>query len=87
MSGDDTKPVSPQHVPVSELSQAAQAALKSESKRDWWQRLRNWLWGCDFFVSYHWASGGVSAVNPAQMLRSKGFDAFLDRADYASGDA
>ena len=83
---DDTKPESPQHVSVNNLSQTAQAALIAETNRNCWQWLRDWLWGYDFFVSYHWASGGVYAVNLAQMLRSKGFDVFLDRADYASGD-
>ena len=31
----------------------------------WYERLRNWLWGYDFFISYHWASGGTYAVNLA----------------------
>lgn len=86
MSSDDTTPEPPFHEPVAELSQAAQAALNAETKRKLWQWLKDWLWGYDFFVSYHWVSGGVYAVKLAQMLRSKGFDVFLDRADYASGD-
>lgn len=61
-------------------------SLNVEIKRSLWQPIRDWLWGYDFFVSYHWSSGGVYAVNLAQMLRSKGFDVFLDRTDYASGD-
>lgn len=52
----------------------------------WYQRLKNWLWGYDFFISYHWASGGTYAVNLAARLREKGYDVFLDRAEYAMGD-
>ena len=86
MSSDDIKREPTLHGSVGELSEVSQAALKAETMRNCWQRLRDWLWGYDFFVSYHWASGGVYAVNLAQMLRSNGFDVFLDRADYASGD-
>lgn len=49
-------------------------------------RIRNWLWGYDFFISYHWNSGGSYAVNLAQRLRDKKYDVFLDRAEYAMGD-
>lgn len=51
-----------------------------------WQSLRDWLWGYDFFISYHWASGGSYAVNLAQRLREKRYEVFLDRAEYAMGD-
>lgn len=54
--------------------------------RNFFQRIRDSLWGYDFFISYHWASGGTFAVNLAQRLREKNYDVFLDRADYASGD-
>ncbi len=55
-------------------------------RQPWHRRLRDWLWGYDFFVSYHWASGGTYAVNLAALLREKGYDVFLDRAEYAMGD-
>lgn len=55
-------------------------------RRNFWQRAKDRLWGYDFFISYHWASGGAYAVNLAQRLRAKHFDVFLDRSDYASGD-
>jgi hypothetical protein len=55
-------------------------------KPAWWQRLRNWLWGYDFFISYHWESGGAYAVNLAQRLRERNFDVFLDRYEYAASD-
>jgi hypothetical protein len=49
-------------------------------------RVKNWLWGYDFFVSYHWDSGGVYAVNLAQRLRELNYDVFLDRGEYAMGE-
>lgn len=53
----------------------------------WYQRLKDWLWGYDFFISYQWASGGTYAVNLAARLREKGYEVFLDRTEYAMGDA
>ena len=73
-------------------NQAAQGGADSVSvpetqmRRSWLQRIRDWLWGYDFFVSYHWASGGPYAVNLAQRLRDAKYDVFLDRAEYAMGD-
>ena len=55
-------------------------------RRGFWKSLKDRLWGYDFFISYHWASGGTYAVNLAQRLRERNYDVFLDRADYASGD-
>lgn len=52
----------------------------------WRHRFSAWLWGYDYFVSYHWASGGVYAVALAESLRDRGYDVFLDRAEYAMGD-
>ncbi len=46
----------------------------------------NQLWGYDYFISYHWASGGAYAVALAQRLRDRGFDCFLDRAEFAMGE-
>ena len=55
-------------------------------RRGFWKSIKDRLWGYDFFISYHWASGGTYAVNLAQRLREQNYDVFLDRADYASGD-
>ena len=44
------------------------------------------MWGYDFFISYHWDSGGRYAVNLAQRLSEAKYDVFLDRAEYAMGD-
>ena len=60
--------------------------VKSVPTIPWYRRMRNWLWGYDFFVSYHWASGGTYAVILAAKLRERGYDVFLDRAEYAMGD-
>jgi hypothetical protein len=49
-------------------------------------RHAQWLWGYDFFISYHWASGGAYAVALAGRLRDRNYDVFLDRAEYAMGD-
>ena len=51
----------------------------------WYQRLRDWLWGYDRFISYDWDSGGTYAVNLAAQLRQKGYEIFLDRARCAMG--
>lgn len=51
-----------------------------------WRKLANRFWGYDFFISYHWASGGGYAVNLAQRLRDRGFDVFLDRGEFSGGD-
>ena len=59
---------------------------KSSGRRGrWYQRIKDRLWGYDFFISYHWASGGTYAVNLAARLREKGYEVFLDRAEYAMG--
>lgn len=33
------------------------ARSTSDRGERWYQRLNNWLWGYDFFISDHWASG------------------------------
>lgn len=52
----------------------------------WWRRVANRIWGYDFFISYHWASGGAYAVKLAEALRQRRFDCFLDRSEFAGGD-
>ena len=58
----------------------------ASGERPSYQRIRNWLWGYDFFISYHWGSGGTYAVNLAARLRDRGYEVFLDRSEYAMGD-
>ena len=71
---------------TAEAEQKMSAVTPTTTQERWYRRFKNWLWGYDFFISYHWASGGAYAVILAQMLRSRNYDVFLDRADYASGD-
>jgi hypothetical protein len=40
-------------------------------KQNVFHRVKGFLWGYDFFISYHWASGGTYAVSLAQQLRAK----------------
>src|SRR3954468_3490659 len=77
------------------LPSAQAAASKSEQavpmplarvKETIWRKLANWFWGYDYFVSYHWASGGAYAVALAQRLRDRNYEVFLDRAEFAMGD-
>jgi WD40 repeat protein len=58
----------------------------TDSRNSWRHRFAVWLWGYDYFISYHWNSGGVYAVALAEMLRVQGYDVFLDRAEFAMGD-
>ncbi len=50
------------------------------------QRAADWLWGYDYFISYHWHSGGKYAVGLFNSLHERGFDCFLDRSEFAAGD-
>ena len=66
-------------------SRATGVGLKGLWSRSW-RDLRGWLWGYDFFISYHWHSGGAYATVLAERLRDKNFDIFLDRSEFAAGD-
>src|SRR3954470_12711143 len=77
------------------LPSAQAAASKSEQavpmplarvKETIWRKLANWFWGYDYFVSYHWDSGGAYAVSLAQRLRDRNYDVFLDRREMAAGE-
>lgn len=50
------------------------------------RKIASRLWGYDYFISYHWDSGGAYAVALARALRDLGYECFLDRAEYAIGD-
>jgi tetratricopeptide (TPR) repeat protein len=54
--------------------------------RSVWRRMLDLVFGYDFFVSYSWSDGGRYAAELTRQLRSHGFEVFLDRDDYASGD-
>lgn len=50
------------------------------------QRIVDFVFGYDYFISYAWRDGNKYALQLAQQLSSEGFEVFLDRANYASGD-
>jgi hypothetical protein len=50
------------------------------------RRLLDLVFGYDFFISYCWSDGGNYATALTRQLRSHGFEVFLDRDNYASGD-
>jgi tetratricopeptide (TPR) repeat protein len=54
--------------------------------RSLWRRALDLVFGYDFFISYSWSDGGRYAAALTRQLRSHGFEVFLDRDDYASGD-
>ena len=73
-------------VPVSGNGSQETVPALLNVKRNFFQRIKDRLWGYDFFISYQWSSGGQYAVNLAQRLRDKDYDVFRDRSDYATGD-
>lgn len=49
-------------------------------------RMLGFVFGHDFFISYSWERWAAHAAALATRLKGHGFEVFLDRADYASGD-
>ncbi len=49
-------------------------------------RAVDFVFGYDFFISYAWRDGNIYASRLARELADDGFDVFLDRTHYASGD-
>ena len=70
---------------------AAQALISSadagdDGSRSLPRRLLDFVFGYDFFISYSWNDGAAYASALASRLKADGFQVFLDRASYASGD-
>src|SRR5262249_55035004 len=70
---------------------AAEAQLSSadagdNGSRSLLRRLSGFVFGHDFFISYSWSDGATYANALASRLQADGFEVFLDRAGYASGD-
>lgn len=61
------------------------AALR---QRGLWQRINDWLFGYDYFISYRWSDGRAYAVSLAERLKHQdhGFECFLDSIEYLKGD-
>ncbi|WP_412104575.1 toll/interleukin-1 receptor domain-containing protein [Rhizobium beringeri] len=62
-------------------------AFVSFQRRSIGRRLLDRIFGFDFFISYSWKDGGTYARNLAHALEKEGFEVFLDREDYSSGDS
>lgn len=55
-------------------------------RRHIWRRALDFVFGYDFFISYAWVDGGPYAEKLARALEMSGFEVFLDRNDFRSGD-
>jgi WD40 repeat protein len=60
--------------------------LPSARRRSFWRRAMDAVFGYDLFISYAWRDGTAYAVALTRRLETRGFEVFLDRDDYASGD-
>lgn len=67
------------------VGQPAERGTEEEA-RPLFRRLLDFVFGHDFFISYAWGDAALYAEQLARRLESNGFDVFLDRDDYASGD-
>ena len=54
--------------------------------RSFARRSLDFVFGYDFFISYSWSDGATYSAALARRLVAEGFEVFLDRDDYASGD-
>ncbi len=69
-----------------EQPQSTESSPEIRYGKSWFQRIRSRLWGYDFFISYHWGSGGQYSANLAQRLIDAKYDVFIDQTEYAMGD-
>jgi hypothetical protein len=60
--------------------------LARVGERGWFQRILDYFYGYDYFISYRWSDGRAYAVGLAEQLQDRGFDCFLDSDDYIKGD-
>lgn len=61
-------------------------SLDPLQNRGFFQRVADFLFGYDFFISYCWADGRIYATELHRRLHGHGFKSFLDSSDYAKGD-
>src|SRR5271157_612938 len=76
----------PGYATIETLEEEFVERLTRLSERGWFQRILDWFYGYDYFISYRWSDGRVYAINLAEQLENHGFDCFLDSADYIKGD-
>lgn len=60
--------------------------MRAVAERQWSQRVVDWLFGYDYFISYRWSDGRSYAVALAEQLQQAGFDCFLDSQEYLKGE-
>jgi WD40 repeat protein len=73
------------------MSTAAKTRLSSADagdigSRSLPRRLLDFVFGYDFFISYSWSDGAAYASALDRRLEADGYQVFLDRSGYASGD-
>ncbi len=61
------------------------AANGKTSRNSWSQRIVDWLFGYDFFISYRWEDGRDYAKRLHEILK-KDYTCFLDSSEYAAAD-
>jgi hypothetical protein len=52
------------------------------TQRSIFQRINDWLFGYDFFISYRWSDGREYALKLAEELQKRDYECFLDTHDY-----
>jgi hypothetical protein len=60
--------------------------ITPEDQRPLFQRVADFLFGYDYFISYAWSDGRAYAAALTRELEGMGFECFLDSEDYAKGD-
>jgi hypothetical protein len=73
-------------VNIAAKAQLSSADAGDNGSRSLPRRLLDLVFGYDFFISYSWSDGAAYASALARRLEADGFQVFLDRAGYASGD-
>jgi WD40 repeat protein len=71
---------------IATKAQLSSADAGDNGSRSLPRRLLDFVFGYDFFISYSWSDGAAYATALASRLEADGFQVFLDRAGYASGD-
>jgi TIR domain len=62
------------------------ADIHTGERRSFLEKIQDWLFGRDFFISYRWEDGRPYAVQLTEKLRERGYNCFLDSDSYLKGD-
>jgi len=63
----------------------AKNKISNVRSRNILQKIYDWLFGYDFFISYRWSDGAEYASNLAEKLKEMGYVCFLDSEDFVAG--